>query len=129
MLQLRLRASSDRLADKRFLREWLLSCVERFREPAENIVEVFALDQSSTGWIPEWRTRVVRSLKHIGGVGKSFFLQRRSITPILADASTWNGKELRIYLSIGPPGSGKTELTIWLAGYLRAPLRRAPLDD
>lgn len=49
--------------------------------------------------------------------------------PILADASTWCGKELRIYLIIGPPGTGKTELTIWLAGYLRVPLYRLSLND
>ena len=33
MLQLRLRASSDRLADKRFLREWLLSAWSGSRSP------------------------------------------------------------------------------------------------
>lgn len=51
------------------------------------------------------------------------------MTPILADACTWSGKELRIYLIVGPPGTGKTELTIWLAGYLRVPLYRLSLND
>ena len=31
--------------------------------------------------------------------------------------------------SSGPPGSGKTELTIWLAGYLRVPLYCVSLND
>ena len=29
----------------------------------------------------------------------------------------------------GEPGTGKTELTIWLAGYLRVPLYRLSLND
>ena len=128
-LVLRLRASNDRLADKKFLQEWLVSCVELFRKPPENVVEVIALDQSSTEWIPEWQTRCVRSLKRSDGVGNGFFLNRKSITRILVDASTWSGKELRIYLVMGPPGTGKTELTIWLAGYLRVPLYRLSLND
>ena len=47
----------------------------------------------------------------------------------MVDASTWSGKELRIYLVMGPPGTGKTELTIWLAGWLRVPLYRLSLND
>ena len=129
ILQLRLKVSSDRLADKRFLQEWLQSCVELFKEPAENIVEVLALDQSSTDWIPEWRTRVVRSMKQIGGIGTGFFLERDIMNPMKVDAETWMGKALIIYLILGPPGSGKTELTIWLAGYLRVPLYRVSLKD
>jgi hypothetical protein len=124
-----LRASSDRLADKKFLQEWLLSCVELFRKPAENVVEVIALDQSSSDWIPEWQTRCVRSMKRSDGIGNGFFLQRKNIRPMLVDASLWSGKELRIYLVMGPPGTGKTELTIWLAGYLRVPLYRLSLND
>ena len=120
-LILRMRASRDRLADKRILREWFLSCVERSRKPPENIVEVMALEQTSTDWIPEWKTRCVRSLKRSDGVGNGFFLKRESIKSILTDAAMWCGKELRIYLIIGPPGTGKTELTTWLAGYLRVP--------
>eukprot|EP00929_Paragymnodinium_shiwhaense_P034607 TRINITY_DN18802_c0_g1_i1.p1 TRINITY_DN18802_c0_g1~~TRINITY_DN18802_c0_g1_i1.p1 ORF type:complete len:447 (+),score=82.06 TRINITY_DN18802_c0_g1_i1:486-1826(+) len=126
---LHLAGSNQRLADKKLMKEWLLSCVERFRKPPKNIVEVIALDQTSTDWIPEWQTRCVRSIKKFEGVGNGFFLKRQSIMPILADASTWCGKELRIYLIIGPPGTGKTELTIWLAGYLRVPLYRLSLND
>ena len=129
MFILRLKASDNPLADKIFLREWLLSCLDRFKEPPDNVVEVVALDQSSTDWIPEWRTRCARALKRCDGVGNCFFLKRKSIVPMLVDASTWVGKELRIYLIVGPPGTGKTELTIWLAGYLRVPLYRLSLND
>ena len=126
---LRLKASGDRCADKAFLREWLLSCVELHREPPQNIVEVVALDQASTDWVPEWKTRGVRSPRTFDGVGHSFYLKRNSITPMLADACIWCGKELRIYLIVGPAGTGKTELAIWLAGYLRLPLYRLSLND
>ena len=68
-------------------------------------------------------------MKHTDGVGNRYYLNRKCISPLLADAAIWNGKELRVYLIIGPPGSGKTELTIWLAGFLRAPLYRSSLDD
>ena len=128
-LIIRMRSSNDRLADKKFLKDWLLSCVEWFKEPPENVVEVIALDQTSTDWIPEWQTRCVRPLKQSNGTGNGFFLKRKSIMPILSDAFTWSGKELRIYLILGPPGVGKTELTIWLAGYLRVPLYRLSLND
>ena len=119
----------NRLADKAFLREWLLSCVEKYRMPDAETAEVIALDQASTDWIPEWQTRCVRRMKNSDGVGNGFYLKRKGILPILADAAIWNGKELRVYLIIGPPGSGKTELTIWLAGYLRVPLYRLSLND
>jgi len=128
-LVLCLKISNDRLADKKFLQEWLLSCVELYKKPPENVVEVIALDQSSADWIPEWQTRCVRFMKRSDGAGNGFFLKRDSIRPMLVDASTWSGKELRIYLVIGPPGTGKTELTIWLAGYLRVPLYRLSLND
>ena len=45
-LVLSLRASNDRLVDKKLLEEWLLSCVESFRKPPENVVEIIGLDQS-----------------------------------------------------------------------------------
>ena len=126
---IRMRATGDCLAAKKVLRDWLFSCVERFRKPPGEIVEVMALDQSSTDWIPEWHTRCVRSRKQVDGVGSSFFLERESSRFMLTDASIWCGGELRVYLIIGPPGTGKTELTIWLAGYLGVPLYRLSLND
>ena len=126
---LRLAASSDLMADKQLLKKWLLYCVKAYQEPAKKVVEVYALDQSSSDWVPEWKTRSVRPLKHSGGVGQAFFLERQSTRPLVVDACTWFGKELRCYLINGPPGTGKTELTIWLAGCLRIPLYRISLND
>ena len=126
---LHLEASSSPTADKKFVRAWLLSTVKKFTQPAEHVVEVVALDQSSTDWIPEWKTRCVRSIKQNNLTGSRFFLEREITKPIVADADTWTGRELRIYLIVGPPGTGKTELTIWLAGYLKVPLYRLSLND
>merc|ERR1711957_1006909 len=88
-LVLHMPASSDRLADKALLKTWLTACVELYREPPPNVVEVIALDQTSTEWVPEWKTRCVRPMRRSDGTGNSFFLQRTSMTPILADACTW----------------------------------------
>ena len=128
-LVLRLSRTHSLSADKKLMQRWLLSCVERYRRPSSDVVEVIALDQSSSDWIPEWRTRCVRSAKHFKGVGSNFFLPRDSMSQVMADASLWSSKALRIYLILGPPGTGKTELTIWLAGYLRVPLYRLSLND
>ena len=126
---LELASSGSTIADKGYLKTWLLSCIDLYVQPPEKVVEVLALDQSSTDWVPEWKTRCVKPLRQSDGVGHAFFLHRDSIDPLLADACTWCGKELRIYLITGPPGSGKTELTIWLAGYLRVPVYRLSLND
>ena len=48
---------------------------------------------------------------------------------MMADARTWSGRELRIYVITDPPGVGKTELTIWLAGYFKVPLYRIAHND
>ena len=129
ILILELPASRDRLVDKQLVGKWLHECVERYREPTQGVVEVFALDQTSSDWVPEWKLRCVRPIKHTGHAGLRFFLKRDSTTELLADALTWCGKELRIYLITGPPGVGKTELTIWLAGFLNVPLYRLSLND
>ncbi len=128
-LVLRMPVSRDCLRDKVLLRNWLLECVKRHQKPEENVVEVLGLDQSSTEWIPEWKTRCVRRMRRTEGVGQGFFLKRQSATPLLVDALMWCNNELRIYLIVGPPGTGKTELTIWLAGYLKIPLYRLSLND
>ena len=77
--------------------------------------------------MPEWKLRSVRPMRKSDGMGHGFFLQQRSVTSLLADACTWCGKELRTYMIVGPPGTGKTELTVWLAGYLRCRSTGSPL--
>ena len=129
VLVLRLAASQNRLHDKQLISRWLQDCLKIHQRPPDDVVEVIALDQSSVDWVPEWKTRCVRPMKRSVGAGQSFFLERDSTLPLLADACTWFGKELRCYLITGPPGTGKTELTIWLAGYLRVPLYRLSLND
>jgi len=68
-------------------------------------------------------------MKSTEGMGLGFFLERSCSVELLSDACTWFGQALRCYLITGPPGTGKTELTIWLAGYLKLPLYRLSLND
>ena len=128
-LVLRLAASGDLLADKRILSQWLHDCLTAYQAPADDVVEVIALDQSSKDWVPEWKVRCVRPMKRTEGMGHEFFLERSCSVELLTDACTWFGQTLRCYLITGPPGTGKTELTIWLAGYLKLPLYRLSLND
>ena len=58
-LLLQMKASRSILADKLFLEKWLLECVENYKKPADGVVEVIALHQSSTDWVPEWKTSCV----------------------------------------------------------------------
>ena len=60
VLVLRLGASRDRLADKRLLSRWMYRCHKIYEQPPDDVVEVIALDQSSTDWVPKWKTRCVR---------------------------------------------------------------------
>ncbi len=48
--------------------------------------------------------------------------------PVLADATTWFGKDLRLYLITRPPGTGKAEFTVWLADYFWVTLYRLSLS-
>ena len=128
-LSLRLASSGDVPKDRELLKRWMKYCMKLYNDPPDDVVEVIALDQSSVDWVPEWKTRCVRRMKRTDGAGQSFFLQRPSARPLLADACTWFGKELRCYLITGPPGTGKTELTVWLAGHFRVPLYRVSLND
>ena len=119
----------DLLADKRILSQWLHDCLTAYQAPADDVVEVIALDQSSKDCVPEFKVRCVRPMKRTEGMGHEFFLERSCSVELLTDACTWFGQTLRCYLITGPPGTGKTELTIWLAGYLKLPLYRLSLND
>ena len=128
-LVLRLAASGDLLADKVILRQWLNDCLTAYQAPANDVVEVIALDESSKDWVLEWQVRSVWPMKRTDGMGHAFFLKRSCSVELLSDACTWFGQTVRCYLITGPPGTGKTELTIWLAGYLKLPLYRLSLND
>ena len=41
----------------------------------------------------------------------------------------WPGVALRVYLVTGPPGVGKSEFTIWLAGLMQLPVYRLCLSS
>ena len=107
------------LRDKALLMQWLEECHQSYTEPLEDIVNVYALQESSTDWMPEWKFERGKSCKTSSGLGQGFFLERPSLNKVLADAKLWSGSALRVYMITGPAGVGKSEFTIWLAGELR----------
>ena len=118
VLWMRISAESV-LRDKALLMQWLEECHRSYTEPLEDIVNVYALQESSTDWMPEWKFERGKSCKTSSGLGQGFFLERSSLNKVLADAKLWSGSALRVYMITGPPGVGKSEFTIWLAGDLR----------
>ena len=98
-------------------------------EPPASIVEVYGLQQSSSDWAPEWQLERTRLLKDGNGVGDRFYLERASSQEVLFDAKLWAPSSLRIYMMIGPPGVGKSEFTVWLAGQLRLPIYRVSVNN
>ena len=103
-LVLRLAASGDLLADKRILSQWLDHCLTAYQSPANDVVEVIALDESSRDWVMEWKVRCVRPKKRTKGVGHEFFLKRSCSKELLSDACTWFGQSVRCYLITGHLG-------------------------
>ena len=77
--------------------------------------------------MPEWKLERTRSLKSPLQTGGGFYLQREVFNDITADARIWAKRSLRLYMVTGPPGVGKTEFTVWLAGSLRLPIYRLSL--
>ena len=67
---LRLATSGDLLADKRILKQWLHEFLTDYQGPANDVVEVIALDESSRHWILEWKVRCVRPKKGTEGMGQ-----------------------------------------------------------
>ena len=130
MLVLRVSTSADRvLADKAVLRRWLESCYDKWVQPVDGVVKMFALQESSTDWVPTWAFERVKPCKSSLGTGQGFYLERESLKTILADAKLWSGSALRVYLVRGPPGVGKSEFTIWLAAQLKLPVYRLCLSS
>ena len=95
--------------------------------PPPDRVEVYGLQESSREWVPEWKLERTRDLKSPFDTGECFYLQREVFNEITADARIWAKRSLRLYMVTGPPGVGKTEFTVWLAGSLRLPIYRLSL--
>jgi len=117
------------LSDKALLTRWLEQCYTTFMQPDEGIVNVYALQESSSDWMPEWKFARVQQCKNAQGTGPCFFLQRDSLNRVLQDARLWARSALRVYMITGPPGVGKSEFTIWLASQLRMPIYRLCLTN
>ena len=122
-------SASKVLADKAVLRQWLENCYNKWVQPDAAIVKVFALQESSTDWVPAWAFERAKQYKTASGSGQSFYLQRDSLSAIISDAQLWASAELRVYLVTGPPGVGKSEFTIWLAGLMQLPVYRLCLSS
>ena len=121
--------SSDRsiFEDKDLLVRWCVECFEAAVMPPVDVVEVYGLQQASKEWTPDWQLERTRVLKNNQSVGDKFYLERSQSEEILFDARLWSTSSLRIYLVVGPPGVGKSEFIVWLAGQLRLPLYRLSL--
>jgi hypothetical protein len=129
-LLIRMRSTPRTLiADKVLVRQWCEECMQAHVEPPASIVEVYGLQQSSSEWIPEWHLERTRLLKDCNSAGDRFYLERQSSQEVLFDAKLWASSSLRIYMMLGPPGVGKSEFTVWLAGQLRLPIYRVSVNN
>ena len=115
--------------DKKLLCQWLEESYETWVRPIEGVVKVYALQQMSSDWTPEWKVERVKSCKSVSGSGLSCYLQRNSLQRILVDAQLWSSHSLRVYMVSGPPGVGKSEFIIWLAGQLGLSIYRVSLSS
>ena len=79
--------------------------------------------------MPEWTCYRAKPYKTTSGSGQAFYLERDCLNTVIADAQLWSGTALRVYLVIGPPGVGKSECTIWLAGHMQLPVYRLCLSN
>ena len=122
-------SSGEALARKRRLCKWMENCYNDWVSPLDGVVGVYALQESSTDWVPTWALENNKRVKCASGLGHSFFLEREALKRIHADAKIWSASELRVYLVTGPPGVGKSEFTIWLAAQLGLPVYRLCLSS
>ena len=124
------RTSSSRiLSDKKTLRQWMEGAYATFTKPAKDVVNIYALQESSSDWVPEWKFERVKPCKNASFKGHDFFLERGSLRKVLADAKLWSKSTLRVYMITGPPGVGKSEFTVWIAGQLGLPVYRLSLSS
>ena len=90
VLELSIRTSSETiLQDKDLLRSWLSSTYKSYTEPLEGYVSVYALHESSTDWMPEWKFERAKPCKISSGTGQSFYLKRTCLNKVLGDAMMW----------------------------------------
>jgi len=130
MLCLSMNSTEETLiGDKALLAQWCAECVRASMESPANVVEVYGLQQASTDWTPEWQLERTRLLKDSRAVGDQFYLERIAAKDALTDATLWSWTSLRIYVALGPPGVGKSETIVWLAGKLRLPVYRISLHS
>ena len=130
MLHISMISTAQRIVDdKALLVRWCVECVQAAVTPPVDVVEVYGLQQASKEWTPDWQLERTRLLKNSQSVGERFYLERAASKDILIDASLWSTTSLRIYVVVGPPGVGKSEFIVWLAGQLRLPLYRLSLHS
>ena len=127
-------SSSSVLEVKKLLSTWMETSYEKYTNPIQGVVKIFALQQSSPDWAPEWKLERVKPCKKVGGTGQTFYLHHpdarsdpRNI--ILMDAKLWSDRSLRVYMVSGPPGVGKSEFILWLASQLGLPIYRLSLSS
>ena len=120
---------SQVLADKKLLIQWMEGTYTNFVKPVKDVVNIYALQESSAEWVPEWKFERVKPCKSASSTGQAFFLERESLGKVLADAKLWSASALRVYMITGPPGVGKSEFTIWIAGQLGLPVYRLSLTS
>ena len=96
-------------------------------KPPPGRVDVYGPQESSSDWVHEWALERTKVFKSSGRVGTQFYLERQDCEEIRADAELWAHRSLRLYMVTGPPGVGKTEFTVWLAGQMDLPIYRLSL--
>ena len=129
-LVLSTRTTADRaLQDKVLLCRWFEDCYTKWTKPVDGVVKIYALQESSSDWVPEWKFEREKACKSTSGTGQAFYLQRSNLPRILVDARLWAGASLRVYMIAGPPGVGKSEFVVWLASQLALPIFRLCLSS
>ena len=130
VLVLTTRTSKQRVRqDKETLCQWIESCYQKWVMPIEGVVKVYALQQLSSDWTPEWKLERVKPSKNAKDRGQFFYLARDPIDLVLTDAKMWSRGALRVYMVSGPPGVGKSEFIIWLASQLGLSIYRVSLSS
>ena len=122
-------SSSSVLRVKTLLRTWLEASHTTWTNPTDGVVKIFALQQSSTDWVPEWKQERVKPCKSATGTGHSFYLESNTLQRIVSDAKLWSSSCLRVYMVSGPPGVGKSEFILWLASQLGLSIYRLSLSS